>query len=203
MANRSPEAGPATAAGVTDVIERLSRLVRAAEHEAGLNPAQWEALRYLARCNRFSNSPGALTDYLGATKGTVSQTLIALERKGLIVKAPRPGQRRSVALALTEAGRTLLEQDPWRSVERTGAALPAPARRLLADCLGTLLAGELARNGLKTFGICRSCRFFEPDGAAADEAGPHRCGLLEVALKESDVVRVCVEHEQKAGRANL
>ncbi|MGI9383587.1 MAG: MarR family winged helix-turn-helix transcriptional regulator [Methyloligellaceae bacterium] len=197
MANQTSKTATAEGAGLADVIERLSRVVRAAEHEAGLNPAQWEALRYLARCNRFSNSPGALTDYLGATKGTVSQTLIALVRKGLVIKGPRQGQRRSVALELTEAGRTLLEQDPWRSVERTGTALPAPARRLLADCLGTLLAGELARNGLKTFGFCRGCRFFEPDGAPDDEAGPHRCGLLDVTLEESDATRICVEHEPK------
>ena len=68
-------------------FERLARLMRAAEHDAGLNPAQWEALRYLSRAIRFSNSPGALTRYLGATKGTISQTVIALERKGFITKA--------------------------------------------------------------------------------------------------------------------
>ena len=61
-------------------LERLARLMRAREHEDGLNPAQWEALRFLSRANRFSNAPGALTRYLGATKGTVSQTLMALER---------------------------------------------------------------------------------------------------------------------------
>ena len=54
-------------------LERLARLMRAKEHEDGLNPAQWESLRYLARANRFSNSPGALTRYLGATKGTMVQ----------------------------------------------------------------------------------------------------------------------------------
>ena len=62
-------------------LERLARIMRAREHEGGLNPAQWEALRYLSRANRFSDSPGALTRYLGATKGTISQTLMALERK--------------------------------------------------------------------------------------------------------------------------
>ena len=80
-------------------LERLARVMRAREHEGGLNPAQWEALRYLNRANRFSNSPGALTRYLGATKGTISQTLMALERKGFIAKAERPGEKRSVSLS--------------------------------------------------------------------------------------------------------
>ena len=77
-------------------LERLARVMRAREHEDGLNPAQREALRYLARANRFSNTPGALTRYLGATKGTISQTVMALERKGLIAKAARDA-RKSVA----------------------------------------------------------------------------------------------------------
>jgi DNA-binding HxlR family transcriptional regulator len=85
-------------------LERLTRLIRADEHVGDLNPAQWGALRYLSRCNRFSNAPAALTRYLGATKGTVSQTLIALERKGLIEKSARPGEARSVVLSITEEG---------------------------------------------------------------------------------------------------
>ena len=62
-----------------ELMERLSRLVGQTGHAHGMKPAQWDALRYLARANRFSRTPGALTAYLGATKGTVSQTVIALE----------------------------------------------------------------------------------------------------------------------------
>ena len=107
MAKSKSQDSPALA------LERLTRLIRAGEHGGGLNPAQWSALRYLARCNRFSNSPAALTRYLGATKGTVSQTLIALERKGLIAKSARPGEARSLVLTLTPAGEKLLADDPW------------------------------------------------------------------------------------------
>ena len=39
---------------------RLARLLRARGHSNGLNPAQWEALRYLAVANQFSNTPGAM-----------------------------------------------------------------------------------------------------------------------------------------------
>ena len=67
------------------LIDRLGRLMRSGEHAGDLNPAQWEALRYLARANRFSRTPAALAQYLGSTRGTVSQTLIALEDHGRIV----------------------------------------------------------------------------------------------------------------------
>jgi DNA-binding MarR family transcriptional regulator len=99
-------------------------LIRADEHTGDLNPAQWGALRYLSRCNRFSNAPAALTRYLGATKGTVSQTLIALERKGLIEKSVRPGEARSVILSLTEEGEKRLLADPWRILDELLGAAP-------------------------------------------------------------------------------
>src|SRR5262249_51223226 len=83
---------------VAHPLERIARLTRAAEHGDQLNPAQRETLRYLSKCNRFSNSPGAITQYLGATKGTISQTVKALERKGHIDKSQREAERRSIAL---------------------------------------------------------------------------------------------------------
>ena len=59
------------------LIERLGRLLQTEEQETGLNPAQWQALRFLGRANRFSRTPATVADYLGSTRGTVSQTLIA------------------------------------------------------------------------------------------------------------------------------
>ena len=67
---------------VAALMDRLSRAMQRAQYAGGLNPAQWEALRYIARANRYSRSPSAVAEYLGATKGTVSQTLKALEHKG-------------------------------------------------------------------------------------------------------------------------
>ena len=42
---------------------------------------------FIARANRFSRTPAALADYAGSTRGTISQTLIALEQKGLVRQA--------------------------------------------------------------------------------------------------------------------
>ena len=120
-------------------LERLARVMRAREHEDGLNPAQREALRYLARANRFSNTPGALTRYLGATKGTISQTVMALERKGLIAKAARDA-RKSVRLTLTDKGRETLASDPWIELEAAVEELGGKTRRRMQRGLEQLLA---------------------------------------------------------------
>jgi DNA-binding MarR family transcriptional regulator len=172
-------------------FERLSRLMRADEHDEGLNPAQWEALRYLSRANRFSNSPGALTRYLGATKGTISQTVIALERKGFIVKAAREGEKRSVELRLTAKGEYVLAKDPWSRLAEAADRLGSKTRRRLAKGLRELLDSELKRGRHLSFGLCATCRFFREKGAT----DTHHCMLLDVKLSVEDSRRICVEHQ--------
>lgn len=175
-------------------LERLARLIRAREHEDGLNPAQREALRYLARANRFSNTPGALTRYLGATKGTISQTVMALERKGYITKAARDA-RKAVRLTLTEKGLAALSRDPWSDLAAAAEDLGGKTKRRTQRGLEELLDRELKRAGLASFGLCATCRFFRERGRADDVKGPHLCMLFEDALTADDAGRICIEHE--------
>ena len=174
-------------------LERLARVMRAREHEGGLNPAQREALRYLARANRFSNTPGALTRYLGATKGTISQTVMALERKGLITKAAR-NAKKAVHLTLTEQGLAVLARDPWVELAAEAEELGGKTKRRMQRGLEELLAHALTRAGLASFGTCASCRFFREKGRDGDAKGPHLCMLFEEALSDDDASRICVEH---------
>ncbi|MFO1131576.1 MAG: MarR family transcriptional regulator [Hyphomicrobiales bacterium] len=175
-------------------LERLARVMRAREHEDGLNPAQREALRYLARANRFSNTPGALTRYLGATKGTISQTVMALERKGFITKAER-NARKAVHLTLTEKGREVLSRDPWSDLAAAAEDLGGKTRRRMQRGLEELLAHELRRSGLASFGSCGGCRFFREKGRDGDAGGPHLCMLFESPLSAEDTARICFAHE--------
>ena len=73
-----------------DLLERLNNLLRMEMRAFGLSygllPVQIEALTYLTRCNRYSDTPQAVTEYLGLTKGTVSQSLKVLEQKGFFGK---------------------------------------------------------------------------------------------------------------------
>ena len=71
-----------------DLAENLAALIRTAQRQAaaglGLQPVHLQALQYLARANRYSNTPQSLADYLGMTKGTVSQSVLLLARKRLV-----------------------------------------------------------------------------------------------------------------------
>ena len=175
-------------------LERLARLMRAGEHEGGLNPAQWEALRYLSRANRFSNSPIALTRFLGSSKGTISQTLKALERKGYITKSPRENEGRSICLALTEKGNDVLKSDPLSELFKSLDELGGKTRRRLSKGLAELLEMELKRREQPSFGICVSCRYFREKGRESDALGPHQCMLFDAGLTQAESQFICVEH---------
>jgi DNA-binding MarR family transcriptional regulator len=179
------------------LMDRIERLVRAEEARRGVNPAQWEALRYLARANRFSRTPAALADYLGATRGTVSQSLIALEAKGLVVRRPSMRDKRSVAIELLEAGRETLKDDPLHELAQDLAVGRSPrALSATVDALRDALRRAIQRNGNRPFGVCQDCRHFRRD---ADGAGAHACALVEEPLTTEESYLICAEQEPAEG----
>ena len=157
---KKPKPKKVKSAEFVSEFARLARLMRAAEHEIGLNPAQWEALRFLARCNSVSNSPIALTRYLGATKGTISQTVIALVNKGLVEKTARAGARRSVVLTVTERGKEFLNLDPWNRVEKVFAGFGPGKKSRLMKGVADLLSAELEERSKAGMSAWDSAEFF-------------------------------------------
>lgn len=176
------------------LIDRIERLARSGVPVHGLNPAQWEALRYLARANRFSRTPAGLAAYLGSTRGTVSQTLIALEEKGFIVRKASKKDRRSVDLDLTAKGLDALAEDPLLAIagdieNAAGAQVSA-----VADVLKRALRSTIRRNGGRPFGVCRTCRHFSERSDRSPERGGF-CKLLNEPLSEADSENICLEQE--------
>ena len=171
-------------------LERLARLMRQSGHGEGLNPAQWEALRYLSRANRLSNSPGSLARYLGSTKGTISQTLASLVSKGLVVKQMRGEDNRFVDLLLTEKGRAVLEQDGLRALGLDIGTLRPKIRKRFDRGLEELLSAEVQRQGEPSFGTCPSCRYFRE--ATSNNAAS--CMKISAELPPAEIGLICVEH---------
>jgi len=176
-------------ARVAELIDRLSRLTRDRQFVDGLNPAQWEALRFVQRANRYSRTPSALAEFLGTTKGTVSQTLIALERKGLILRGSSSADRRVTILRLTPAGEELLTRDPVLGLERMAATLGPGITRDLAEGLGWLLASIQRETGVKSFGACALCC----DHGCGDDGDGHVCGLTGETLLAHEADQICVK----------
>ncbi len=172
------------------LTERLSSLMRsqlrrvASAHDLKL--VQLEALVYLSVANRYSDSPLALTEYFGVTKGTVSQTLKALERRGLVEKHQDPTDRRVQHCAVTPAGAAIVDEAYPAGCFR---AIKTASTEDHADALEQQLRALQRANGFKTFGQCRTCRHFQPRSKGG------RCGLTNEALSNSDATKLCREHE--------
>jgi MarR family transcriptional repressor of emrRAB len=178
-----------------EYIERIGGLLRAEQRADagafGLQPVHIDALRYLERCNRYSNTPAALAAYLGSTKGTVSQTLKLLEQAGYLSKTGDPSDGRVVHLALSAKGRKILQKlaipARWsHTLERVEEGRCEEATRTLR----TLLQHAQLSNGYRTFGACHSCRHL-----IGTERSGYRCGLTGEALSTADTARICYEHE--------
>lgn len=179
---------------MTSLVDRLGRAVHCLQFADGLNPAQWAVLRYLGRANRYSRTPTAISDYLGTTRGTMSQTIKALEAKGMIGRATNGRDRRAVLLELTGEGNAALENDPLHCVASVAGALGDEldeASRFLdrvVDCLQ-------AKSGGLDYGVCTDCTHFCRNSFAPDV---HRCGLTGDPLSVADSTKICVNYSEPA-----
>lgn len=171
----------------SELLARLARLVAADGYGSQLQPVQWQALRFLAVANRFSRTPSGLTAWLGQTKGSVSQTINALVRKGLVARAGDEGDRRVVRLALTNGGERVLASAIPVSSEIL-AALNDQERALFGQLIAKSLRGAIAARGGRAFGACKDCAHF-----VAGTAGRSRCGLLNEPLSNEDAEKICIE----------
>lgn len=181
---------------IYEYLERIANLIRTDVRRtglaSGLQPVQLEALHYLSRCNRYSNTPVTVAEFLGLTKGTVSQTLGVLEANRLIEKQADPRDRRVVHLVLTDLGRqVLVESIPPQVLKSAIEGLPREESERVGEILNHILRRlQQQANGFKTFGACKSCRHH-----LVLEDGSRRCGLTTEALSDFDAEQICREHE--------
>jgi DNA-binding MarR family transcriptional regulator len=185
---------------IHDLIERLGNLVRADVRsvcqEYGVRPVQLEALGFLARCNRYSDTPQAVAEFLGLTKGTVSQTLKVLEEKGFLRKRGDTQDKRVVHLKPTAKGYRLVEQViPATALEAGIGNLSNSDGQAAVDTLRRLLRAVQKANDLKTFAPCHTCRF----NRKRDD--DYFCELTQEPLAEDDVMLLCREHQYPAKAA--
>lgn len=166
---------------IGNLLDQESRAI-ATRHDLAL--AQLQALHYLSRANRFSDTLSALADFLGATKGTVSQTVTSLERKGLVERVDDARDRRVSHCRPTASGERLVRE--W---------LPPPALAQVdgeaaVGALEDLLVALIRARGGATFGVCRTCAHFRAEGP--------RCDLVQEPLAEAESALLCREHQPTA-----
>lgn len=175
------------------LIERISSLLRSEERKKyaaiGLQPVHGQVLEYLAKCNKYSNTHTAVAEYLGLTKGTVSQSIQILERKHYLDKKTDEQDGRVVHLRLTNAGQTLIDElRPLDIFKQAETSVSQHEFASIGEALQITLGVLQKVNHSKSFGLCRSCRYFMVDNHH------YQCHMTGEALDREDTDKICRDH---------
>lgn len=176
-----------------NLIERLANLLRQETRlegqSLGLQPIQQEALYYLSTCNRYSDTTLAVTEFLGLTKGTVSQSLKVLESKALIVRVKDKNDKRITHLKVTKAGTEfLMKTCPPQKFTDAITSLSVDEEYETKSLLKKVLNNYQHATGRTAFGVCQNCRFNHKTSNGV------LCELTKEALSSDDIMLICREY---------
>ncbi|MEQ8509620.1 MAG: MarR family transcriptional regulator [Rhodospirillaceae bacterium] len=118
--------------GLARLIEQVGKACYNLGYTPGLNPAQWAALRYFQETTVDRRTVTGFANFQGTTKGTASQTVAAMVRKGFLERVADKNDRRVHRLVLTEEGENLLTQDPLQALASAVDQLEEQERWALA-----------------------------------------------------------------------
>jgi DNA-binding MarR family transcriptional regulator len=91
------------------------RIARAYESLFGLTIPEWRLVAVVAEAEAITQAE--IGERTRMDKVTVSRAAIALVDRGLLVRAPNPGDKRSHHLSLTDAGRDLYASVAPKAIE--------------------------------------------------------------------------------------
>jgi len=175
------------------LIERISTLMRAEERKKfsalGLQPIHIQVLDFLNSCNSYSNTAASVTEYFSLTKGTVSQTLQVLERKGYLDRTQDMEDGRIIHLTLTAPGLELLtDMNTNDFLAQAEQSVLSKKFSSLAEALSVMLLSLQRANNCKTFGTCDSCANFDI------EENHYLCAATRLPLLQAETHKICREH---------
>jgi len=197
-----PESHDAPSAEVAvKLVAALDRLARAlrqhrqgAASKLGITPLQAEVLRTLYEGPPPEAVVGLLARELGVTQPTVTDSVNALVRKGLVARSTMQGDRRRTRLELTGAGHDLVatltaaESELIAAVAGMGATSQETAYVSLLE----LIARFVDTGHIEVARTCLTCRYL----GGTPESGRH-CLLLDMPLPDPALRVNCPEHEPR------
>ncbi|WP_437512520.1 MarR family winged helix-turn-helix transcriptional regulator [Sorangium sp. So ce1099] len=168
-------------------------------NEEGLSATQGQILAALVAHGPLTGSE--LSERLGVTLPTISDSVRVLVEKKLLTKSPDPRHPRASLLTPTEKGATLgARARSWP--EFMAAALndlaPDEQRAFFSGVVKMIRA--LQEQGLVPIsGMCVTCTHFRPNVRAG--ASPHHCAFVDAPLANEQLRLDCPEHERAAEAA--
>lgn len=103
----------------TEILIKIRKIVRSVDIESkkiqkeyGVSIPQVLCLNFLNESPNYQATQGEIRKFLNLNSSTVSGIINRLEKKGLLARLPKSGDKRVVNIALTSAGENLLGTIP-------------------------------------------------------------------------------------------
>ena len=181
------------------LAERLLAIARLAygrmPKAANLTRTQWVALHYFARANRRSRTATAFSLYHGTSLASVSESISALVRRGLLSRYRCRRDRRNFCLDLTDDARRLLSDDPAANLEKAIESLSNDQLDVLEQSAYALMRSMSVRQKTPIFGLCRFCKFCKVPATRKTDGAAAECERFTEAVPEDELDSLCIEFE--------
>lgn len=169
----------------------------------GLNPTQAQVLVVLRQAPAAGLRLSQIADRLGVSAATVSASVSALERKGLVHKERAADDARALAVSLTPAGRAEAgEMAEWPDL-LLGAVgvLDEEEEAVFLKALLKVIRQLQERGRISPARMCVTCRYFRPD-VHDDPERPHHCAFVDAPFGDRNLRVDCGDHEPADRRAS-
>lgn len=183
---------------ISEGLTRIAIAMRSDEwskaEKAGLKPTQLAILEFLA--GRDSARVKEIAAHLGVSQPTATDSIAALERKGLVAKESAPGDKRATAIRITTEGKAAfgsVSPIETAAMEAARSLSPGEQEGLLLSLVKMIRHLQEA-DAIPIQRMCTSCRYFRPyqhSGAAK----PHHCNFVNAAFGRNELRIDCRDHE--------
>lgn len=179
------------ATGLAKIGLALKQQHRASSTDVGLSATQAQILVALMEKTRGVSE---LASHVGVGVATVSESVTALEAKGLVVRSEHPSDGRSVIVETTPAGDArIAEIAGWPDflVEAIDHLSPEQQRVMLGATV-ELIRSLQEQGRIPIARMCVSCTYFRPD-LHDDRVRPHHCAFVDAAFGDGEIRVDCAD----------
>jgi len=178
---------------VAELVLQLGRAAYAECSASGPTQAQWIALRFFARANRFSRNVSGFADFHATTRGTASQTVKSLVEQGYLQRTRVETDARKIRFDLTPRARQVLARDPLKGVVHAARKLSPKQLDRTASGLRQIIATLAADRDGSSSGVCELCGHL-------DRGNGERlnCRLMNESLDDRELQELCVRYQSRA-----
>ncbi len=161
-------------------------------NDEGLSATQGQILAALATHGAQTGSE--LTQRLGVTLPTISDSVRALVEKQLVIKSPDPRHPRATLISLTIRGAQVgARARSWPEfVAASITELAADEQRAFFSGVVKVIRGLQEHGQIPVAGMCVTCTHFQPN--VRPGASPHHCAFIDAPLAGDQVRIDCPDH---------